>query len=99
LIGKIIFSLILSSLIFNSVAYASSSIKIITNSPLVYTSPNNNCNAEICIELLSLINNSKQTIDFAIYGLRGQDEILNAGVGGSSPPITTIFYKAFSLCH
>jgi len=78
LIGKIIFSLILSSLIFNSVAYASSSIKIITNSPLVYTSPNNNCNAEICIELLSLINNSKQTIDFAIYGLRGQSDILDA---------------------
>jgi len=23
----------------------------------------------------------------------------NAGVGGSSPPITTIFYKAFSLLY
>jgi phosphatidylserine/phosphatidylglycerophosphate/cardiolipin synthase-like enzyme len=62
----------------SSITFGKSSIKIITNSPLVYTSPNGNCNAKICTELLSLINNSKQTIDFAIYGLRGQDEILNA---------------------
>ena len=61
-----------------STAFGKSSIKIITNSPLVYTSPNNNCNTGICNELISLINNSKHTIDFAIYGLRGQDEILNA---------------------
>ncbi len=57
---------------------AQSELKIITNSPLTHTAPNNNCNTDICSELLNLINNSKRTIDFAIYGLRGQDEILNA---------------------
>ena len=72
------------SLMFNSVVYATSSISVITNSPLTHTAPNNNCNTEICTELLSLINNSKQTIDFAIYGLRGQDEILKALVGANN---------------
>jgi len=61
-----------------STAFGNTSIKIITNPPLVYASPNNSCNTEICTELLKLINNSKQTIDFAIYGLRGQSEILKA---------------------
>lgn len=57
---------------------AQSELKIITNSPLTHTIPNNNCSTDICSGLLNLINNSKRTIDFAIYGLRGQDEILNA---------------------
>jgi phosphatidylserine/phosphatidylglycerophosphate/cardiolipin synthase-like enzyme len=53
-------------------------VRILMNSPLEHSSPQNNCNAEICSALLSLIINAKSTIDFAIYGLRGQDAILGA---------------------
>ena len=74
---KTTLTLILSILIFHTDIYAEPSIRIVTNSPLVYSSPNSNCDAEICIELLNLINNSKHTIDFAVYGLRGQNEVLN----------------------
>ena len=51
-------------------------VKVITNSPIEQTTPSNKCKSEICIELLNLINNSKHTIDFAVYGLRGQNEVL-----------------------
>jgi len=53
-------------------------VRVITNSPLLYSSPRNNCNTEICSELLSLITKAENTIDFAVYGLRGQDAILEA---------------------
>lgn len=53
-------------------------IKIVPQSPLEYTSPSKDCNTNICKELIGLIYNSKDTIDFAIYGFRGQKEILNA---------------------
>ena len=75
---KTILTLVLSILILHTDVYAVPSIRIVTNSPLVYSSPNSSCDAEICSELLKLINNSKKTIDFAVYGVRGQDEVLNA---------------------
>ena len=62
---------------FNKSTYASS-IKLITNSPIDKVGPDKNCNEEICSSLLKLINEAKSSIDFAIYGLRGQDEILQA---------------------
>jgi phosphatidylserine/phosphatidylglycerophosphate/cardiolipin synthase-like enzyme len=52
--------------------------KVITNSPLVFESPNTSCNIHICIELVNLIGKAQNSIDFAIYGLRGQKEVLNA---------------------
>ena len=82
--SKAILNFILGVIALNLSAYASPSINIITNSPLVYTSLNSNCDTEICTELLELINNSKETIDFAIYGLRGQDEILEALVNAKN---------------
>ena len=54
------------------------SIKLITNTPLDKNGPSENCNAEICSSLLQLINEARTSIDFAIYGLRGQNEILQA---------------------
>ena len=53
-------------------------IKVITNSPLTNLTPNKFCESEICLELISLIDNAEDSIDFAIYGLRGQDEVLSA---------------------
>ena len=69
---------IVLAIIFSKVSYAENSIKLITNSPLNTNGPSKNCNVEICNSLLELIKDSKKTIDFAIYGLRGQKEILNA---------------------
>ena len=53
-------------------------IKVITNSPLTHLTPNKSCESEICLELINLIEDAEDTIDFAVYGLRGQDEVLNA---------------------
>ena len=53
-------------------------IKLITNSPIQNNGPSEKCNVEICTSLLKMINNANETIDFAIYGLRGQNEILKA---------------------
>ena len=57
---------------------ANDSIKLITNSPIQNNGPSEKCNVEICTSLLKMINNANETIDFAIYGLRGQNEILKA---------------------
>ena len=53
-------------------------LKIIVNSPLSYSGPSTECKTEICIELLALIDHANSSIDFAIYGLRGQPHILDA---------------------
>lgn len=58
-------------------ASAGESIKLITNYPN-YERPNKGCSAKICQSLLKIIKASRHTIDFAIYGLRGQPEILAA---------------------
>lgn len=52
-------------------------VEIIVASPL-YKLPSNECKTDICARLLEVINNANESIDFAIYGLRGQHEILNA---------------------
>lgn len=64
--------------LFFSTSCLSSNISIVVNSPIDKTTPKDICSTEICTELLSLINNSKKSINFAIYGLRGQTEILEA---------------------
>jgi phosphatidylserine/phosphatidylglycerophosphate/cardiolipin synthase-like enzyme len=54
------------------------SLKVLLNSPLEARGPSPKCQAEICRELLRLIDGSKRSIDFAIYGLRAQPAILHA---------------------
>lgn len=63
-----------SSIAINTQSY----IKVITSSPLTYIAPNKSCESEVCLELINLIEDAEDTIDFAVYGLRGQDEVLNA---------------------
>ena len=72
--------IILSFLFFfiAGLSQAKDTIKLITNSPINNNGPSKDCNVEICTSLLELINDANKTIDFAIYGLRGQDEILQA---------------------
>ena len=67
-----------STLVYGDSENIKSYVRVITNSPHLYSSPQNNCNSEICSELLSLITKAEKTIDFAVYGLRGQDDILDA---------------------
>ena len=71
-------SCILSVLFFSNISYAKDNIRLITNSPINNNGPSESCSTEICTSLLQLINNANKTIDFAIYGLRGQNEILQA---------------------
>jgi len=52
-------------------------IKVITNSPLTHLTPNKSCESKICKELIYLIENAEDSINFAVYGLRGQKEVLN----------------------
>ena len=72
--------IVLSFLFFfiTGLSQAKDTIKLITNSPINNNGPSKDCNVEICTSLLELINSANKTIDFAIYGLRGQDEILQA---------------------
>ncbi len=57
---------------------ASDSIELLLNNPIAFNKPEKTCRSEICTSLLSAIENANHTIDFAIYGMRGQPEILEA---------------------
>ena len=46
--------------------------------PLKNKKPKNACENEACLSLLYLIENAKESIDFAIYGIGGQDAIFNS---------------------
>ena len=46
--------------------------------PVGKKQPKNACVNDVCRSLVTLIDNSKQTIDVAAYGFQGQDEIINA---------------------
>lgn len=54
------------------------SIQIFYVNPLVYKKPCNDCNNDACKSLLEIINNSKTSIDFAIYGIGDEDKIFKA---------------------
>ena len=76
---KVIFIALLVAIFTNAISETPQSyIKVITNSPLVFTSSNTSCNTQICVELVNLIGKAQKSIDFAVYGLRGQKEVLNA---------------------
>lgn len=54
------------------------SIELFIQNPYLYKKPTDNCNTKICKRLVEEINNSKESIDIAIYGLGEQSEIFNA---------------------
>ena len=53
-------------------------VKIFFLSPLVQKEPENRCTTNACKMLVYNINHAKISIDFAIYGIREQDEVFNA---------------------
>ena len=56
----------------------SNDIQIFFVNPLENSKPVNACKNEACTSLLNLINNAKESIDFAIYGIGNQGAIFNA---------------------
>ena len=48
------------------------------NNPTVFDLPSKASRADVCKLLIKEINSSKNSIDFAVYGFDGQDEIINA---------------------
>ncbi len=46
--------------------------------PVGVKKPQNKCLNDVCLSLVTLIDNSEKTIDMAVYGFQGQDEIINA---------------------
>ena len=54
------------------------SIELFFSDPLAFAKPYDRCEAETCTRLLNLIRGAKTNIDFAVYGMRNQAEILEA---------------------
>ena len=48
------------------------------NNPNDFLAPEPSCSSDLCSALLSEIQSAKKSIDFAIYGMRGQKAIFNA---------------------
>lgn len=57
---------------------ADGSIELYFLSPLKQKKPENNCKTSACKALLYNIDNAKESIDFAIYGIAEQDRIFKA---------------------
>lgn len=53
-------------------------IRLLINLPTKYNKPSKRTSSEIGMGLLGVIRNAEKSIDFAIYGLRGQPEIVEA---------------------
>ena len=53
-------------------------VRLLLHEPGAQACPSRECDLPFCQSLLELIQKSQKTIDFAIYGLRGQPAILDA---------------------
>lgn len=51
------------------------SIRLLLNAPQG-EGPQQGCHAEVCTSLLQMVDRADKTIDFAVYGLRGQPQVL-----------------------
>ena len=70
--------ILLALFLLSPIAYSFDNLQIHLNSPIDKTGPKNECIDNICTSLLNLIENAQSSIDFAVYGLRGQPQILDA---------------------
>lgn len=53
-------------------------IEVYYNNPHLYTDPSRKTTSEIGLALIDLIDSSKKSIDFALYGMRNQPEVYKA---------------------
>ena len=54
------------------------SVELLFTDPVVVASPGDRCEIEICTRLLELIQGAKTSVDFAVYGMRSQTQLLEA---------------------
>ena len=53
-------------------------VDLLFNDPLTHTAPGDRCADEICTRLLELIRTAETSVDFAVYGMRHQTQLLEA---------------------
>ncbi len=53
------------------------SVRLLLNEPTP-NGPRNDCTTEVCTALVDLIDDADKTVDFAVYGMRGQPRVLEA---------------------
>ncbi len=53
-------------------------VHLLLHDPRTATGPSRTCDSDLCRPLLDLIHRAYQTIDLAVYGVRGQPELLSA---------------------
>ncbi len=53
-------------------------IRLILNDPTTISQPHDRCDVAICRHLVGLIDSAEETVDFALYGMRGQTAVLQA---------------------
>lgn len=58
------------------------------NDPVGRPAPSESCEAALCSSLLALIEGAERSIDFAIYGIRGQPAIFDALVAAKKRGVT-----------
>lgn len=63
-------------------------IQLFFLNPLTQKKPENKCKTSACKALLKNINEAKESIDFAIYGINKQDKIFNALVKAQKRGVT-----------
>lgn len=80
------------------------SVEIFLINPNTFAKPSNTCKSNACKALLQNINGAQKSIDFALYGIEGQKDIMNAlisaknrgvkirGVTDSRPDNTFVYY-------
>jgi phosphatidylserine/phosphatidylglycerophosphate/cardiolipin synthase-like enzyme len=62
--------------------------RLVLNNPVGRPAPSTKCDVELCTSLLELIEKAESTIDFAIYGIRGQPAIFDALVAAQKRGVT-----------
>lgn len=70
--------IIISSVFFIKSQYKSPSIEVYYNNPNSFDKPSSKSDSNAGKVLVNLINEANTSIDFAVYGVRNQHEILNA---------------------
>ena len=59
-------------------------VELLFADPLRFATPGNRCEAPICVRLLELIQGAQSSIDFAVYGMRNQTQLLDALVAAQA---------------
>lgn len=81
-------------------AYSSGSIKMYLTDLTETLKPDNKCNSQICHEFLNQINNSKKSIDIALYGWDNTPAIYNALIKAKARGVKIrIVYDSSSKSH